>query len=62
MPQARKRLVSTEVTPFYHVITRCVRRHFLCGWDPATKTDYSDRKQAIQNRLASWADVGARSH
>lgn len=47
MPQARKRLVSTEVTPFYHVITRCVRRHFLFGWDPATKTDYSGRKQAI---------------
>jgi hypothetical protein len=47
MPQARKRLVATEVTPFYHVISRCVRRHFLCGRDPLTGRDYSDRKQEI---------------
>lgn len=41
MPQARKRLVSTEVTPFYHTNCRCVRRHFLCGRDPLTGKDYS---------------------
>jgi len=59
MPQARKRLVSTEVTPFYHVTSRCVRRHFLCGRDPLTGKDYSARKQAIQDRLALLADVFA---
>ncbi|MGK7294744.1 MAG: transposase [Candidatus Wenzhouxiangella sp. M2_3B_020] len=59
MPQARKRLVSTDVTPFYHVISRCVRRHFLCGRDPLTGKDYSARKQDIQNRLALLAEVFA---
>jgi REP element-mobilizing transposase RayT len=59
MPQARCRLVSTEVTPFYHVTARCVRRHFLCGLDPLTGKDYSARKQAIQDRLALLADVFA---
>ena len=59
MPQARKRLVSTEVTPFYHVISRCVRRHFLCGQDPLTGRDYSGRKKEIQDRLALLAEVFA---
>ena len=59
MPQARKRLVSTEVTPFYHVIARCVRRHFLCGKDPLTGKDYSARKKDIQDRLALLAEVFA---
>lgn len=59
MPQPRKRLVSTEVTPFYHVIARCVRRHFLCGIDPLTGNDYSGRKRDIQDRLALLADVFA---
>jgi REP element-mobilizing transposase RayT len=59
MPQARKRLVATEVTPFYHVISRCVRRHFLCGRDPLTGRDYSARKQEIQDRLALLAKVFA---
>ncbi len=59
MPQARKRLVSTEVTPFYHLISRCVRRHFLCGVDPLTGKDYSERKQQIKDRLALLAEVFA---
>ena len=59
MPQPRKRLLSTEVTPSYHVIARCVRRHFLCGVDPLTGKDYSARKLDIQDRLALLADVFA---
>lgn len=59
MPQPRKRLVSTKITPFYHVVARCVRRHFLCGIDPLTGNDYSGRKRTIQDRLALLADVFA---
>lgn len=57
MPQPRKRLVSTKITPFYHLISRCVRRHFLCGVDPWTGKDYSARKQDIKDRLALLAEV-----
>ncbi|NKI34185.1 transposase, partial [Wenzhouxiangella sp. XN79A] len=59
MPQARKRLVSTEMTPFYHVVSRCVRRQFLCGLDPLTGRDYSGRKQEIKDRLALLSEVFA---
>ena len=50
---------SAEVTPFYHVIARCVRRHFLCGIDPLTGKDYSARKHDIKDRLSILADVFA---
>ena len=52
MPTPRSQQISLSDTPFYHCISRCVRRTFLCGTDHVTNKDYSHRKQWIVERLA----------
>lgn len=57
MTRPRSELVSTEVTPYYHCISRCVRRAYLYGIDSHTGQDFRHRKQWIKERLVQLQAV-----
>jgi len=43
----------------FHCFCRCVRRAFLCGFDPVTQRDYSHRKTLLIDRLRHLAAIFA---
>ncbi len=59
MTLARSEQIDLNATPYYHVMNRCVRRSFLCGYDEFTHTDYSHRKAWVVDRLKYLANVFA---
>jgi REP element-mobilizing transposase RayT len=59
MGYARKNLICLDDTPYYHVISRCVRRAWLCGFDTYSQRDYSHRKAWVLERIALLASIFA---
>ncbi|MDA0117561.1 transposase [Vibrio sp. T11.5] len=57
MTTARKQLISIEATSYYHCVSRCVRRSFLCGEDPQTLVSYEHRREWIVNKMHSLAEL-----
>ena len=57
MPRPRRLLVNPETTPYYHCVSRCVRRAFLCGNDPYSGRCYEHRRQWVVERLNLIASV-----
>ncbi len=58
MPTPRKQQVILEETPYYHCISRCVRRAFLCGSDGDSRS-YEHRREFIEHRLRLLACIFA---
>lgn len=59
MPKPRKQQVSLEATPYYHCVSRCVRRAFLCGTDHSTGQCYEHRRGWLEDKLLSLPEIFA---
>jgi hypothetical protein len=57
MTQPRSTRVSLDVPPWYHVVSRCVRRTFPCGMDAHSGRSFEHRRGWIVDRL--WQLAGA---
>ena len=59
MPKARHTQIALESTPYYHCVSRCVRRAFLCGLDQVSGRDYEHRRGWIEEELLRLAEIFA---
>ncbi|WP_068718271.1 transposase [Vibrio tritonius] len=57
MTTARSQLICPDITPYYHCVSRCVRRSYLCGIDSLTGKSYEHRRDWIEQRILSLANV-----
>jgi REP element-mobilizing transposase RayT len=57
MAYPRSSVVSVADTPYYHCISRCVRRAFLCGEDRFTGKSFAHRRAWILARLQLLTEV-----
>lgn len=59
MGYARQSQICLNETPYYHVISRCVRRAWLWGYDAYARRDYSHRKAWVIERLERSSSIFA---
>ncbi len=59
MALPRKSLISLPETPYYHCVSRCVRRAYLCGLDHYTGKSYEHRRAWLENKLIDTASIFA---
>ena len=59
MPKPRTQQICIDDTPYYHCVSRCVRRAFLCGQDSQSGQSYEHRRDWVEDRLLALANVFA---
>lgn len=59
MTQKRSSLISLSDTPYYHCVSRCVRRSYLCGVDSYSGQSYEHRRGWVEDRLLYLSSVFA---
>ena len=59
MRYPRHHIVDPETPGFFHCVSRCVRRAFLCGEDIYSGRSYEHRKAWVEERLLALADCFA---
>jgi REP element-mobilizing transposase RayT len=57
MPRSNQICLSD--TPWYHIVSRCVRRAYLCGEDYASGQNFEHRRGWIEKRIRELAGVFA---
>ena len=57
MTRARKKLIDLASTSYYHLISRCVRRVFLCGDDKYTGQNFDHRREWLVERVKLLSSV-----
>ena len=59
MAQARRSLIDLDSTPYYHCISRCVRRAFLAGFDKYSGQNFEHRRAWLVERFKRLSQVFA---
>ena len=59
MTVARNQQICVEETPYYHIVSRCVRRAFLCGEDKLTGKCFEHRRGWLVDRIKQVTSVFA---
>ncbi|MCU7865236.1 MAG: transposase [Candidatus Thiodiazotropha sp. (ex Lucinoma borealis)] len=57
MTISRKKQICLEETPYYHCVSRCVRRAFLCGEDTFSGNNYEHRRDWVVDQLKQLTKV-----